>query len=206
MEEYFRASRQSERMRVNALELALLFLRIDPTSCPLLEAVSISTALCSLHKCAISTIRCIFAQYEAQRKGIIVELLSQLCQSFAVKTPYKSYPLHHSTHLSGDSSKYTSMNFVALLSCLQSVVNVKESLVKEEQPKKRYKDRDGSAKKEKKKGKQALTQVPNDNELDKVAEETIEMLSATQVDASKKCVTENYRYCTIFITELFQVI
>lgn len=132
LEMCFRSGRQSERLGLGAAELALAVLRTDPVTAPALEALSGSTAgvLVGLHRAACALLREVFASHPAHRKGLLVELLAQLSQTFAVKTPYRSFPL------SGDASaaaeegvRYASMSVVALLGCLQSVVSAADSLV-----------------------------------------------------------------------------
>ncbi len=116
-----------------AAELALAVLRTDPVNAPVLESLinTANSVLVTLHRAAVSLLREVFLQHSAHRKGLLVELMAQLCQCYTVKTPYRSYPLSADASnalASGERAKYASMTVVALLSCLQSTVSPQESL------------------------------------------------------------------------------
>lgn len=200
------SSKQSERLCSTAAELAFTALCCDPSSSPALELLQVqsSTVLGSLHKCASSLLREAFASYASQRKTLLVELLSQLAQSFAVKTPYKSFALQHGAYQ--DGTRYTSVTFITLLSCLQSVVDVKECLTEDKSTARTSPppDADGASSSSKGKVKKGAkkTEEPAAAFTD---EYTKKDDRAGSVEEARKSVLQNYVCCATFVAELFQV-
>ena len=207
LEESLAASKQSERLCSTAAEFALTVLRCDPTSAPALELLQVqsSTVLGSLHKAASSLLREVFASYVSQRKTLLVELLSQLAQSFAVKAPFKSFALHHSTHHEG--TRYTSVTFITLLSCLQSVVDVRECLTEDKAAHSSLPASEAPAASNngKAKGKKG-TKKAEDSTAVFTDEYTKKDDRAGAVEEARKSVLQNYMCCATFVAELFQVI
>jgi hypothetical protein len=80
-------TRPAQRIIASALELALSALRCDPVSCPVLEALQVQhhTVLVALHKSAAALVAQVFTLYASQRKGILLELLGMLNQTYTAK-------------------------------------------------------------------------------------------------------------------------
>ncbi len=123
-------TRQSDRVSIGAYELAFTILRVDPGTNAVAEqfATGSSRLLQSIHKAAISLLRVVFVSYPAHRQSMLVENLSLLCHVNTAKTPAKLYPLHFSNQTIGDNGRHASTAFIALLTCLQSVVDVSAGL------------------------------------------------------------------------------
>eukprot|EP01034_Spumella_vulgaris_P021271 gene21271-27294_t len=123
-------SKQSDRISIGAYELGFLLLKVDPATNAFAEQFNSIAAnlLVSTQKTAISMLRVLFVGYPAHRQEMLVANLSLLSVVYSAKNPSKLYPLHFSGQTIGDSGRHASVSFIALLTCLQSVVNVSDGL------------------------------------------------------------------------------
>lgn len=175
------------------------------------------TVLLSLHRAACSLLKEIFEHYPTHRKGLLVELLAQLSESYAVKNPYRSYALS-SDAAAGEGGKFASMGVVALLSCLQSVISTADSLVvKKNKPIKKQSPEavktdtaapSSGAKNKAKKGSSSGSTKQVTTALQVEEEAVVDSTEGTTqftVENAKKSVMQTYICCSIFANELFQV-
>lgn len=117
-------------MSIGAYELAYTLLKVDPGTNAYAEqlAVASSGLLQTVQRAAISLLRVLFVGYPTHRQSMIVENLTLLCHVYTAKMPTKLYPLHFSNQTIGDSGRHASMSFIALLTCLQSLVDISAGL------------------------------------------------------------------------------
>jgi len=220
LEQCFRSGRQSERLGLSAADLALAALRTDPVTAPALEALSGSTAgvLVSLHRAACALLREVFASQTSHRKGLLSELLAQLSQTFAVKAPYRSYPLSgDASAATGEGVRYASMSVVALLGCLQSAVSAAESLTLKKSKSSKSTESPSMAASTtsnstsggsggKSKGKRGSKDHKTDIAEAQQAEHHSESASTVHThENAKKSIVQSYILCSHFAAELFQV-
>lgn len=210
LEQCFHSGRQSERHALCAAELALSVLRCDPVHAPVLEPLTTNSVLLTLHRAAVALLREVFLQHSAHRKGLLVELMAQLCQCYTVKTPYRSYPLSadaSSTLASGERARYGSMTVVALLSCLQSTVSVQESLTLAKKVKNKTTVASTAATENTSKGKGKKSK----STVDSTATTTTDTMTADAAGSqhtaenAKKSIIQAYVCCSGFAADLFQV-
>jgi hypothetical protein len=156
-------------------------------------------------------------QNTSHRKSLLVEMLAQLSQSYAAKTPYRSFPLGSSNSAVGESGKYATMGLVALLGCLQSAVCVSESLVV-----KKHKSGKGNSSvaeqaaanttasaskgKGKKSAKGGAKRTTDEGAGDLLKlDAPIDQKSDHTPENAKKSIIQSYVCCSAFATDLFQV-